>query len=274
MTDTAGKLDLDALKERLRATWTAGDFGAIARSIEEANQEIVERLEIQPGTKVLDVACGDGNSAIPAARRGAVVTGVDLAPNLLEQARRRADAAGVEARFEEMDAEQLAFPDGSFDLVISIFGAMFAPRPAVVAAELERVCRSGGRIVMANWTPESFSGQTFRLTARYVPPPPGMAPPVEWGDERIVRERFRDGISDLKLRRRIARLRFPFDEAATVEHFRTYFGPTMRTFAALEPEQQEAFRRDLVAQYREHNRATDGTVLIESEFLEVIATRA
>lgn len=266
--------DIDALKERLKGTWMAGDFGVIARIVEEANEEIVARLGIKPGMKVLDVACGTGNSAIPAARRGADVTGVDIATNLLEQARERARGAGVAARFEEGDAERLPFPDASFDLVVSIFGAMFAPRPDLVAAELKRVCKSGGKIVMGNWTPGGHSGKMFRLAAQYVAPPPGMAPPIQWGDESIVRERFRDGISDLKMNKRTAIFRFPFDEAATVEHFRKYFGPTARAFEALDPERREAYRRDLEALWREDNRATNGTVEVENEFLEVVATRA
>lgn len=271
---TQAPSDIDALKAKMRATWMAGDFGVIARVVEEANEEIVAGLGITPGTKVLDVACGTGNSAIPAAKRGAEVIGVDIASNLLEQARERAKAAGVSIRFEEGDAEALVFPDGAFDLVISIFGAMFAPRPDLVASEFKRVCRPGGRIVMGNWTPTGFSGESAKLTSKYVPPPPGMAPPVQWGDEAIVRERFKDGISKLEITRRRTRFRFPFDEAGAVEHFRTYLGPTMGTFKALEGDRREAFRQELEAQWKRHNRATDGTVDIENEFLEVIATRA
>ena len=270
--DTKAPSDVDALKERLRSTWTAGDFGIVARLVEEANEEIVARLDIKRGTKVLDVACGTGNSAIPAAKRRADVTGVDIAANLIEQAKARAKDAGLEIRFEEGDAEQLSFPDSSFDLVISIFGAMFAPRPDIVASELKRVCRAGGRIVMGNWTPGGFAGKMFRLGGQYVAPPQGMAPPVQWGDEAVVRERFRQGISELKMTRRIALFRLPFDEAETVEHYRRYFGPTLRTFEALDSKGRDAFRRDSEALFRENNRATDGTVLIESECLEVVAT--
>src|SRR6267143_822604 len=161
--DTKVPSDVDALKERLRSTWTAGDFGIIARLVEEANEEIVARLDIKRGTKVLDVACGTGNSAIPAAKRGADVTGVDISANLIEQARARAKDAGLQIRFEEGDAERLSFPDSAFDLVISIFGAMFAPRPDLVASELKRVCRPGGKMVMGNWTPGGFAGKMFRL---------------------------------------------------------------------------------------------------------------
>jgi SAM-dependent methyltransferase len=266
--------DFAAIKARIRATWTAGDFGVIGRTVETANEEIVSNAGIAPGVKVLDIACGTGNSAIPAARRGADVVGIDIAPNLLEQARARAHAAGVKARFQEGDAEALDFPDASFDVVISVFGAMFAPRPELVVSELRRVARPGGRIVMGNWTPDGFAGESFALARRFLPPPPGIAPPSRWGEEAIVRERFRDGISDLRMTRRMALLTFPFDEARTVEHYRRYFGPTIRTFEALDPARQDEYARDLEALWKEHNRMDDGTVAVESEYLEVVATRA
>lgn len=266
--------DIAALKARLRATWMAGNFGVIAPVIEDLQDELVGRLGIRPGMKVLDVACGTGNSAIPAAKRGADVIGIDIAPNLLEQARARAAAEGVKAQFQEGDAEKLEFPDASFDLVISIYGAMFAPRPELVASELKRVTKSGGRIVMGNWTPTGFSGQMFKLAGKYVPPPPGMPPPVLWGDEKTVRERLGDGISKLEITRRIAEMKYAMNEAEVVEHFRQYFGPTARTFEALDAAGQAAYRSDLEAKWKEHNRAKDGTVCVESEFLEIIATRA
>ena len=265
--------DIDAIKARMKATWMAGDFGVIARLGAEVNKQIVSR-HVQRGMKVLDVACGTGNSAVPAAQLGAEVIGVDIAPNLLEQARARAKEAGVEARFEEGDAEALGFADGSFDLVISIFGAMFAPRPDLTASELKRVCRSGGRILMGNWTPQGFVGQTFQIGAQHVPPPPGVPPPVQWGDEAIVRERFREGISALEIKRVMATFALPFDEAGAVDHFRKYFGPTQRAFEALDPAGQEAYRRDLEANWKKFNQATDGTTRIEGELLEVVATRA
>lgn len=271
---TAPTTDIDALKARLLSVWSAGDFGVIARFVEEINEEIVAGQDIKPGMRVLDVACGTGNSAIPAALRGAEVIGVDIVPALLEQARERAKAAGVNVRFEEGDAEKLAFPDASFDLVITIFGAMFAPRPDLVASELKRVTKPGGRIVMGNWTPTGYAGQTFKLGSKYVPPPPGMTPPVQWGDQAIVRERFREGISDLELNVRKAFFRFPGNEVAMVEHFKEYFGPVRKVFEALDPAGQAAYRKDLEALFREHNKATDGTTVIEGELLEVVATRA
>jgi len=271
---TSTPADIDALKNRIRATWMAGDFGVIARQVQETNEEIVARLNLASGTRVLDVACGTGNSAIPAARQGADVTGVDIAPNLLEQARARAQEAQVPARFQEGDAEDLAFPDASFDVVISIFGAMFAPRPERVASEFKRVCRAGGRIVMGNWTPDSFAAASFKLSAKYVPPAPGMKPPVLWGDEATVRERFHEGIARLDLQKRTAIMRLPFGVPETFDHYRRYFGPTIRTLEALDVEGQKEFQRDFEALLAAHNRATDGTTRLESEFLEVVATRA
>lgn len=272
--DSAAKPDIDAIKERNRSTWTAGDFGVIAKLGREANEDVVAALDLKPGAKVLDVACGTGNSAIPLAKRGADVTGVDIAENLLEQARQRAQDARVQARFQEGDAERLAFPDNSFDLVISIFGAMFAPRADLVARELQRVCRPGGRIVMGNWTGRGYVGEMFALNARYVPPPPGVSPPLEWGSEDILRQRFGEGMANVQFKRRISMFQLPLNEAQAVEHFLTYFGPTLRTFAALDSAGQDAYRHDLEAAWRRNNLATDGTLKAQSEFLEVIATKA
>ena len=265
--------EFEALKARLRATWMAGDFGQIAKYSYHGAEEFVSRLPITPGLKVLDVACGTGNVAVSAALRGAAVTGVDLAPNLLEQARARAESDGVKIQFDEGDAEQLPYQDAFFDLVATMFGAMFAPRPERAAAELIRVCRPGGHLAMANWTPAGFTGRMFNAVTRHVPPPPGP-PPILWGDENTVRERLREGVSDLKLTRRPIVLAYPFDEAGVVEFFRRYFGPTQRAFEALDEEKQANLRHDLEQLWRENNRATDGTTSVESEYLEVVALRS
>jgi SAM-dependent methyltransferase len=231
-------------------------------------------LGINKGEKVLDVACGTGNLAIPAAKAGAIVTGIDIAPNLIEQARDRATAEGVECTFEEGDAEALPYDDESFDTVVTMFGAMFAPRPDVTAKELMRVCRHGGRLAMANWTPSGFVGQMFKTGSKHFPPPPGIAPPVLWGDEETVRSRLSEGIADLRLRRQPVTFQFPFPPADVVEHFRQYFGPTKVAFDNLEPEAQAVMRSDLEQLWTDSNRATDGTTEVESEYLEVIAVRA
>jgi SAM-dependent methyltransferase len=240
-------VDIDALKGRLKATWMAGDFGLIAKSYEAGAAEFVRRLGLAPGTKVLDIACGTGNLALPAARAGAVVTGVDIATNLLEQARSRAAAEVLTVRFDEGDAEKLPYPDASFDAVMSMFGVMFAPRPELSSAELLRVCRAGGTIAMANWTPGGFVGQMFKTIA---------------------------GTTDLKTTLRMIAFEFPFTPAEVVEFWRVYYGPTNRAFEALatEPGKQSALRSDLERLWTSQNQGPGGSTRVESEYLEVIAT--
>lgn len=265
--------EMESLKARLKATWMAGDYGHFAKYLEPGALEFLARIPIEPGARVLDVACGAGQIAIPAARAGARVTGVDIATNLIEQARARARAEGLDVRFDEGDAEMLPYEDASFDLVVSLIGAMFAPRPELVAAELVRVCRPGGRIVMANWTPEGFVGQMFKTIGKHVPPPPIMPPPVKWGDEATVRERLRNGVAQLQLTRRLYPFHYPFAPSEVVEFYRTYYGPINRAFATLDAAGQAALRRDLEQLWTEHNRATDGTTHYEAEYLEVVAIR-
>jgi SAM-dependent methyltransferase len=265
---------MESLKTRLKAMWMAGDFGEVAKHIEANAEEFIARLALRPGARLLDVACGSGNLAIPAARAGANVTGVDIAPNLLEQARARAASEGLTIQFDEGDAENLPYPDAAFDEVVSMFGAMFAPRPELAAAELVRVCRPGGRIAMANWTPGGFIGQMFKLTGKHVSPPSGLPSPIKWGDEETVHERLREGVSDLQLTRRMCPFTYPFPPAEVVESFRTYYGPTERAFAALDTDGQAALRSDLERLWAEHNQATDHTTYVEGEYLEVIAIRS
>jgi SAM-dependent methyltransferase len=265
--------EMEALKSKLRAVWTAGDFGEIAKSIERGAEEFVERLNVTPEMNVLDVACGTGNLALPASEKGAKVTGIDIVPHLIEQARANAAAEELDAEFDVGDAEAMPYEDGEFDLVMTMFGAMFAPRPEVAAAEMLRVCKPGGRIAMANWTPQSFIGQVFKLGAKFVPPPAGMPAPVLWGDEATVRERLSEGVADLHLNRRMIDSTFPFGPAEVVEQFITFFGPTHTAFNSLDAENQEAFRGELVALWTEHNEATDGTTKVTGEYLEVIAIK-
>jgi SAM-dependent methyltransferase len=272
MTNTQ---DLQVLKARLKATWMAGDFGEVARYSEDEAERFIARRGNIRGFRLLDVACGTGNLCLPAARGEALVTGLDIAPNLLDQARARAKEAGLHIHYDEGDAEALPYPDGSFDLVVSMFGAMFAPRPEWVAAELSRVCRpQGGQIVMANWTPRGFIGEMFRLTAAHIPPPPGVPPPVLWGDEATVRQRLGQGIAELHCTPVLMPMRLPFTVLETIEFYRSYYGPTQKAFAALPVEGQDTLRRDLHDLWTRHNRGTDGSVLVEAEYLEVVATRA
>jgi len=266
--------DFAQLKSNMKATWMAGDFGQIANFTVNAAEEFIARTEISPGARVLDVACGTGNTAIPAARAGGLVTGVDIAPNLLEQARKRAAAEQLQIRFEECDAEDLPCRNGEFEVVLTMFGAMFAPRPEQVAAELIRVCRPGGLIAMANWTPEGFVGKSFQVTAEMVPPPAGLPAPALWGNEATVRQRFANGISKLSVSRHQAVFDYPFGPKQVVGFFRQYFGPIQATFSRLDQQGQSELASRLESLWAEHNIATDGGTRIEAEYLDVRAIRA
>jgi SAM-dependent methyltransferase len=265
--------DITALKARLKATWMAGDFGHFATYMHSGEMEFYPALGIERGMRVLDVGCGSGPLSLRAGKDGAQVTAVDIATNLIEQGRAAAAKAGLAVDFQEGDAEALAFPDASFDRVFSLFGAMFAPRPELVAAELTRVCRPGGRIVMGNWSPTGFVGEMFRTVGRHVPPPPGIPPFALWGDEKTVEERLGPRVKELRTKRRMFPFRYPFPPAGVVDLFITYFGPTNRGYASLDPERQKAFRADLERHWTSGNRATDGTTSVDAEFLEVQAVK-
>lgn len=274
MDSTATTVDINALKDRLKAVWTAGDFSLIADLYRQGATDFVNRLGIKPGTRLLDVACGDGNQSIPAARAGAAVTGLDLAPYLIEKARERAKAENIDATFDVGDAEAMPYADGSFDMVMTMFGAMFAPRPEVTASELVRVCKPGGMIGMANWTPEGFIGQMFKLVGRHVPPPAGMPSPLLWGDEDTVGQRFSDGIADLKMVRRIIAFDLPVSPEGTVDAFFKYYGPTQKAINSLDPDGQAALRKDMEQLWSDNNSAEDGKTHVLSEYLEVHAFKA
>lgn len=269
---TTSVSELATLKAKLKVTWMSGDFDKIAEIIAAGGAEFIERLQLQPRTRVLDVACGTGNLAIPAARAGALVTGVDIAPNLLVTARARAQAAGLRIQFDEGDVEALPYADAAFDEVVTMFGAMFAPQPPLVTVELARVCRPGGRVAMANWTPTGFIGQMFKVTSQHVPPP-SMPSPLWWGDEVTVRERLSGDFTNLQCTRRELVMAFPMTPPEAVEYFRTWYGPTLRAFAALDEKGQAALRHDLAHLWTAHNSATDGTTSIRAEYLEVTGTR-
>jgi ubiquinone/menaquinone biosynthesis C-methylase UbiE len=269
---TAPFPEMETLKSKLKTTWEAGDFAEIAKLIETTAEGFVDRLNIQPGTKVLDVACGSGNLAIVAAKKGAEVTGIDIAENLIDSANKRAAAEGLTIKFEVGDAEAMPYEDNSFDVVMTMFGAMFAPRPDVTASELVRVCKPGGTIAMANWTPTGFAGQMFKLATKYVPPP-DMPSPVLWGVPETVAERFGDRVTDLKMTPTMADFIYDRSPADVVELFRKYFGPTVMAFKAIPEENHDAYREDLEALWTENNTATDGTTAVKGEFLEVTATK-
>jgi SAM-dependent methyltransferase len=266
--------EMGTLKSRLRSTWMAGDYGQLAQYLEPGALKFLERIAVAPGARLLDVACGAGQIAIPLARAGVQVTALDLAPNLIEQAKARAAAENLKIQFEEGDAEMLPFEDESFDMVVSLIGAMFAPRPERVAAEMIRVCRPGGRIAMGNWTAEGFIGQMFKATARHAPPSPLMASPVQWGAEPVVRQRLSDRIARLECVKRLYPMSFPFSPAEVVEFFRTYYGPVNRAFASLDADGQAALRQDLEQLWAANNLSSDGSTSVEAEYLEVMAYRA
>lgn len=267
---------IEQIKSGMRATWMAGDFGMVARTISAGAEAFVARLAVPAGAHVLDVACGTGNLSIPLARGGAIVTGVDIAPNLLVQARERSAAEGLTATFDEGDAEQLPYADASFDVVVTMFGAMFAPRPDVTAKELARVLKPGGTLAMANWNPASFSGKMFAVGSKHAPPPPGIAPPVLWGDEATVRERLGAGFTDITTDLMPIDFDMPMDPAGSVAFFRKYFGPTQMAFSRLDEAGQTAMTTDLEALWSSANVAADPTVqtLVRNQHLQVKATRA
>ncbi len=266
---------IQQIKESMRVTWMAGDFGVIAKTISHGAEEFIDRLPIFPGARVLDVATGTGNLAIPLARKTAVVTGVDIAPNLLAQARERAAVEGLNIAFDEGDAEQLPYANGSFDAVVTMFGAMFAPRPEVVASELARVLKPGGLLAMANWTPASFSGQIFKVGGRHVPPPPGIVPPVLWGDEPNLRQRLAPYFTAIETEVISIDFDMQTNAAGAVDFFRRYFGPTQMAFNRLDGAGQAALAADLESLWSGANVAPDpeNHMVIKNEYLQVVATR-
>ncbi len=263
---------LDELKTRLRSTWTTGDYGRFSRYMERDAEAFYRRLPIKPGTQFLDVGCGAGQLSLIAARAGAHVTGCDIATNWLAQARRSAAAEGLTVVFEEGDAEALPYENATFDAVVSLIGAMFAPRPELVAAELIRVCRPGGIIAMANWTGPGFVGQMFKAIAKHIAPS-GMPSPLLWGDEPTVRERLRSGVASLECSRHRYELSYPFSPADVVEFFRANYGPMTCAFASIGEDAQQQLRDELTDLWSRHNRATDGTTRVDAEYLQVIAVR-
>jgi SAM-dependent methyltransferase len=274
MTTLTAPADLDSLKRRLKATWMDGNYDYFSRFMESSAVEFLDRIGVPDGASLLDVACGSGQLALIAARRGATVTGVDIATNAILAARGRAQSVGLDARFDEGDAEDLPYDAASFDVVASLFGAMFAPQPERVAAELLRVCRPGGMIAMANWTKEGFIGTMFKTFSRFLAPP-GMPAPVLWGDEYVVRERFGAGVSSLRLTRVTYRFDYPFGPADVVEFFRENYGPTTRAFAALGERERAELRADLVQLWASQNIAKDaGRTTVDAEYLEVVGRRA
>ena len=264
----------DPLTARARNTWTGADYHPIAQRFAGAAEEFVARLSLQPGAWVLDVACGTGNVSLPAARAGARVTGIDLAPNLIARAQREATAQGLAVEFEVGNAESLPYATGQFDVTVSMFGAMFAYRATRAASELVRVTRRGGRIAMGNWSPKGVMGRLLALPAEVVPLSEGLANPLCWSDEDTIRTRFGKGVRDLVCARRMLTLRFPMPPAAVAELFITSYGPTAAALRAASVEGRGMLRAELARVWETHNLASDGNTVVETEYVEVLAAVA
>jgi SAM-dependent methyltransferase len=265
--------DFAAVKCRQQNTWASGDFSVVASRIVFQAEHLCETADLQAGWRVLDVATGSGNAAIAAARRGCEVVGIDYVPALLQRGRIRAAAEHLDVRFVEGDAEELRFPDASFDAVISVYGVMFAPDHHRAATELARVCRPGGRIALASWTPDGFIGETFRVFSRHLPPGPGLQPPVRWGDQGYLDSLFGDVAATMASHRRTAVFRFRSAEE-NVDFFRTYYGPTLRAFESLDPPQRESLRNDLLDLALRYDRnGGTGPIAITVDYLETVIVR-
>jgi ubiquinone/menaquinone biosynthesis C-methylase UbiE len=265
-------IDLSALKARQQAAWSSGDYAVIGTTLQLVGEQLAEACDLRWDERVLDVAAGNGNATLAAARRGAAVVSTDYVGSLLERGAARARAEGLNAQFQEADAEALPFGDASFDAVLSTFGVMFTPDHAKAASELARVCRPGGRIGMANWTPEGFIGQMFKVLGRQLPPPAGAKPPSLWGSEPHLKELFADTAAKIDVTRRHFQFRYR-SPAHFIEVFRTWYGPVHKAFAALPPEQGAALERDLTDLLSTLNRGGATSLVVPSEYLEVVITR-
>ena len=264
--------DLGALKQKQQATWSAGDYAVIGTTLQIVGETLCEAVDLRAGARVLDVAAGNGNATLAAARRWCDVVSTDYVGALLERGRARAGAEGLAVRFEEADAENLPYADASFDVVLSTFGVMFTPNQERAASELARVCRPGGKIGLANWTPSGFIGELFKVIGRYVPPPPGVNSPSLWGTEARLRELFGDSIASLEATRSHFAFRYRSPQH-WLETFRTYYGPMHKAFGALDGAQQDAMTGELIRLAQKFNRAADSAMVVPSEYLEIVITK-
>lgn len=264
-------IDLAAVKNKQQQAWSSGDYAVIGTTLQLVGESLAEAVDLQHGEQVLDVAAGNGNATLAAARRGGDVVATDYVAALLDRARVRAGADGLGVRFQEADAENLPFPDAAFDVVLSTFGVMFTPDHERAAGELARVCRPGGRIGLANWTPDSFVGRIFKLIGQYVPPPPGVRSPALWGTEAHLAALFGAEAAGIHASRKHFVMRYRSAEH-WLEVFRTYYGPMLKTFAAVPAQRRPALEADLLALAKEHDRGGRGFNGI-SDYLEVVVTR-
>jgi ubiquinone/menaquinone biosynthesis C-methylase UbiE len=272
LSTSSPAVDLAAVKTRQQAAWSTGNYAVVGTTLQIVGENLCEALDLRSGQRVLDVAAGNGNATLAAARRFSDVTSTDYVASLLESGRARAQAEGHTIQFWEADAENLPFPDASFDAVMSTFGVMFTPDQERAASELARVCKPGGRIGLANWTPESFIGQLFKTIGKYIPPAPGVKSPALWGTKARLAELFADTAKEIRATSRQFTFRYRSPEH-WIEVFRTYYGPMNKTYAALDAEKQSAFTRDVLALMERDNRSGDRTLVLPSEYLEVVIER-
>ena len=265
-------VDLNAIKARQQKSWSAGDYAVIGTTLVVISEELCEAVDLHAGQSVLDVATGSGNTAIAASRRFCEVTGIDYVPALLEVSRRRTDAEHLHVTFQEGDAENLPFADASFDIVLSTLGVMFAPNQEQTASELLRVCRSGGKIGLANWTPTSFIGDLFRTIGKYVPPAPGLKAGALWGTEGRLHELFGDAIASLKTTTRTFMFRYR-SAGHWMEIFSSYYGPIVTALSSLDEAGQQGLTQDIVGLLERYNTASDGTLIVPGEYLEAVALK-
>jgi ubiquinone/menaquinone biosynthesis C-methylase UbiE len=264
--------DLAAIKTRQQAAWSSGDYAVVGTTLQIVGEELCEALDLRAGRKVLDVAAGNGMVSLAAARRWCEVVSTDYVPSLLERGRARASAEGLTIEFREADAEALPFADGSFDTVVSTFGVMFTPNQDRAAAELARVCKSGGKIGLANWTPEGFIGQVFKTLGKYIPPPAGAKSPLLWGTRARLTEMFAPVATSIEIEPRHFNFRYRSAEHF-LDVFKTYYGPMLKAFAALDEANQTGLKNDLHALIARMNKADDGTMVVPSEYLQVVVTK-
>jgi SAM-dependent methyltransferase len=265
-------INLKDLKARQQGAWSSGDYAVVGTTLQIVGEDLCEALDLSAGQKVLDVAAGNGNATLAAARRWCDVVSTDYVASLLERGRMRAAAEGLSVEFREADAEALPFADASFDVVVSTFGVMFTPNQEQAAAELLRVCKAGGKIGLANWTPDGFIGQLFKTLGKYVAPPTGAKSPALWGTRARLSELFGAGAAGIKTEPRHFVFRYRSPEHF-LDVFKTYYGPMLKAFAALDGTGQQGLRRDLLALIGTMNRATDGSMALPSEYLEIVISK-
>lgn len=264
--------DFAAIKQRQQATWASGDFAVVGTTLQIVGEQLAEAADVRAGERVIDVAAGNGNATLAAARRFAMVTSTDYVPALLDKGRARAAAEGLAVHFQEADAEALPFEDGRFDVALSTFGVMFTPQPARAAAELLRVVRPGGRIGLANWTPEGFIGRLFKTIGAHVPPPAGVSSPALWGTEAQLARLFGEHATEIRCERRHFHMRYR-SAAHWVQVFRDFYGPTHKAFAALPADGQAALERDILRLLAEMNTAGADSLVVPSEYLEIVIVK-